>query len=59
MISKKWVLQLLEEMPEKFSVDDFLDKIISTKKIEIALERQKKGEFLTEEELDDEVKKWF
>ena len=49
----------MEEMPEKFSVDDFLDKIISTKKIEIALERQKKGEFVTEEELDDEVKKWF
>jgi predicted transcriptional regulator len=58
MLTKEKMHDLIDHLPENFSIDDLIDKIIITNKIQIALEQIERGEYLTEEELDEEVKKW-
>jgi hypothetical protein len=48
----------LDEFPDSIVVDDFIDRIIIAAKIDMAREQVKNGEYLTEEELDEEMKKW-
>jgi hypothetical protein len=58
MLTKDKVKELIDHMPETFSVDDLVDEIILLQKIEIARKEVQNGEYLTEEELDAEIKKW-
>jgi len=39
-------------------VDDLVGKIILLQKIEKAKEQVRNGDFLTEEEMDDEIRSW-
>lgn len=55
MLTKNKVKELVDHMPETFSVDDIVEEIILLKKIEIARKQVQDGEFLTEEELDKEI----
>ncbi|RYU86887.1 hypothetical protein EWM62_17200 [Mucilaginibacter terrigena] len=58
MLTKDKVKELVDHMPDTFSVDDLVEKIIILQKIEIARKQIENGEFLTEEELDAEIEKW-
>ena len=58
MLTKDKVKELVEHMPETFSVDDLVEEIILLQKIEIARKQLKNGESLTEDELDAEIDKW-
>jgi hypothetical protein len=58
MLTKDKVMELVEHMPETFSVDDIVEEIILLQKIEMARKQVKDGEFLTEDELDKEVNQW-
>jgi hypothetical protein len=42
MLTKEQVINSLKEMPDKFSIDDLMDKLILLQKIEIGLEQSKK-----------------
>ena len=57
-ISKERILEILKEFPDSVTIDDFIDRLIITAKIEKAREQFENGEYLTEEEFDDEIKKW-
>ena len=50
MITKSQLIQTIEDMPEKFSIDDFLDKILLLQKIEAGLNQSENGETLSTEE---------
>ena len=43
----------------KFSVDDFVDKLILVEKTERGIRRSINGEVISEDELDIEIEKWF
>jgi predicted transcriptional regulator len=58
IIEKKKIREMLSEFPENVVIEDFIDKIIITAKIEKALDQFEKGEYMTSEELDEEIKKW-
>ncbi len=58
MLSKDKVKEMIDHMPETFSVDDLVEEIILLQKIEVAREQLKKDEVLTEDELDAEIEKW-
>jgi hypothetical protein len=58
MLSKDKVKELVDHMPDTFSVDDLVEEIILLQKIEIARKQIKDGEFLTEDELDKEIDQW-
>jgi len=58
MLTKEKVKELVDHMPETFSVDDIVEEIILLQKIEMARRQVRDGDFLTEEELDKEVDQW-
>jgi predicted transcriptional regulator len=59
MITKTQLKQSIDNLPEKFTLDELMDKIILIDKIERGNEQSERGETLSEEELDKEVTKWF
>jgi len=59
MIIKKQLKETLDLFPEKFTLDELLDKVVLLDKIERGNQQSEKGETITEDELDNEMKKWF
>jgi hypothetical protein len=58
MLTKDKVKELVDHMPDTFSVDDLVGEIILLQKIEIAREQFKNGNYLTDEELGAEIETW-
>jgi len=58
MLTKDKVHQLVDHMPETFSVDDIVGEIILLQKIEIARKQIRDGDSLTDEELGKEIDTW-
>ena len=59
MISKEKLKKSLEEMPEEFSIEELIDKAILLDKIERGNQQSIQNEIISEEQLEDEMKKWF
>ena len=58
VIEKEKIKEMLNEFPDSVIIEDFIDRIIIRAKIEQALNQINEGEYMTEEELDEEIKKW-
>jgi hypothetical protein len=58
MLTKSKVKELVDHMPDIFSVDDLVEEVILLQKIEIGKKQILDGDFLTEEELNKEVDSW-
>ncbi len=59
MITKTKVRKTLDELPEQFSVDELMDRLIFIEKVEKGLEDSKKGNTVSFEEARERMKKWF
>ena len=59
MITKTKLIETIDKFPETFSIDELIEKAILIDKIERGDEQSKKGNTLSEEELEREMKKWF
>lgn len=59
MLTKQKITDSLANMPEEISLDDLIDRLIVLEKIEAAQQQIKKGEAMSDEELDSEIEKWF
>jgi hypothetical protein len=59
MFTKKHLQETIEKLPEEFSLEDLIYKLILLDKIERAEKESERGETITEEELDKELEKWF
>lgn len=53
------VLKSVQEMPEKFSIDELLDKLLLLQKLEEGLEQLKNGNVMTLEEAKKRHEKWL
>ena len=58
MLTKEKVINCLQDMPDTFSMDELIDKLILLQKIETGLEQSKKGEVFSAEEAKEMLKKW-
>lgn len=58
MVTKNQVIKSLKEMPDQFSIDELMDKLILLQKIEMGLEQSKKGDVHTTQEAKELLKKW-
>ena len=58
MLTKKQVLATLKDLPEKFSAEDLIERIILLQKIEIGLEQSAAGKTYTTAEARAKLKKW-
>lgn len=59
MLTKTKLLEQIEDFPEEFSIDELVDKLILISKIENGNAQSEKGMTITEDELDEEIGKWF
>ena len=58
VIEKVKIQEMLNNSPANIIINDFIDQIIITAKIEKALEQLANGQYLTSEQLDEEINKW-
>ncbi len=58
MITKEKVIDSLKNMPDSFSIDELIDKLLFLEKVEKGLEQSEKGEVYTTEQAKELLKKW-
>ncbi|SNS66530.1 hypothetical protein SAMN06295967_11586 [Belliella buryatensis] len=59
MITKEKLLETLKSMPDKFSVDDLMERVLLLQKIEIGMEQSEKGEGYSAEEAKKMINEWL
>lgn len=59
MITKAKLKEQIESFPEKFSIDDLIERLILVEKIENGKLQSDNDEVLSEDEFEKEVDKWF
>lgn len=59
MLTKEILQEQLLHLPETFSVDQLMERLILVDKIEKGIRQSKNNESITEEDLDLEIEKWF
>ncbi len=59
MLTKTILKEQIEKFPEKFSIEELIERLIIIDKIERGNEQSEKGEVLSESELNNEIGKWF
>jgi Zn-dependent alcohol dehydrogenase len=58
MITKDKVIELVEHMPDTFSVDDLVERVLILEKIEKAQKEIENGEGMDWEDFKKEMDKW-
>lgn len=59
MISKTLIQEQLKSMPNEFTIDELVERLVFTKKIELGLKDSKEGNTISEKKLEIEMEKWF
>ncbi len=59
MLTKDILRDQIEKLPEQFSVDQLIERLILVDKIEKGIKDSNEGNVFTEAELDAELQKWF
>ena len=59
MLSKKKVLESIKELPDSFSSEEIIDRIILLDKIQIGLEQSKQGKTYSMKQVENRLKKWL
>jgi hypothetical protein len=59
MLTKNKVKELIDHMPETFSVDDLVDKVILLQKIEAGEKEIENGEGIDWEDMKKEMELWL
>jgi hypothetical protein len=59
MISKDSLLKSLEGLPDKFSLDELLDRLFLLQKIEGGLQQSADGKTISTNEAKERLKKWL
>ncbi|MDP2188971.1 MAG: hypothetical protein Q8J69_09855 [Sphingobacteriaceae bacterium] len=58
-VKKQAVLSMVNEMPNEFSIDEMLDKLILLQKIEMGQQDVAAGRVKSEEEAKKQLNKWL
>ena len=59
MLTKEQLLKYIGELPDQFSIDELMDKILFLHKIEVGLEQSKNDQVTPHEQVKDRFKKWL
>ena len=57
-MQKSTIIHTLNELPSKFNLDDFLEKLIVIEKIDEGMEEAKTGKTISHEKVKKMVAKW-
>jgi len=59
MLVKEKVLEAIQSLPDKFSIDDLVERLIILEKIHIGLQQASEGKTLSNTEAKEKLKKWL
>ena len=59
LIAKDKLVKSIKGMPDKFSLDELLDRIVFLQKVEIGLEQSKTGKINSTEKAKEKLSKWM
>ncbi len=59
MLTKKNVIKSIKELPEKFSVEEVIDRIILLQKIDLGIEQSIAGNVHSTASAKSKLKKWL
>ncbi|MCC6253527.1 MAG: hypothetical protein IT276_01295 [Ignavibacteriaceae bacterium] len=59
MISKDKLVKSIKDMPDKFSLDELLDRIVFLQKIDIGLEQSRNGKTISTAKAKEKLSKWL
>ncbi len=59
MLTKSILEEQIKKIPEEFSVDELIEKLILVEKIESGNSQSINGKVITEQELENETERWF
>jgi hypothetical protein len=59
MITKKRLKEQIDQLPEEFSLDELVDRLIVIEKIEKDISQSEKGETISHGKMEEEIQKWF
>ena len=59
MLNKEDVLQILENLPDRFSLDALLDQMIKMEKIRKGIMQSDNNEIIADDELDNQLSEWL
>jgi predicted transcriptional regulator len=59
MLTKVKLREQVERLPDEFSIDELIEKLILIEKIENGMEQSEKGEVISDDEMEKEIEKWF
>lgn len=58
-MKKTQLIETIQDMPEEFSVDDLIERLMIWQKIEEGQQQIQAGQFYTEEEANKKLEKWL
>lgn len=58
-MKKTQLLETIQNMPEEFSVDELMERLLILQKIEEGQQQIRAGQFYTEEEAKKKLEKWL
>ena len=59
MITKEKLKKSISDFPEEFSLEDLIERLILIEKIELGDKQSIEGDILSDDELEEEMTKWF
>ena len=59
MLTKQQVKQQIDSLPETFSLDELIERLIFIKKVGRAEKQSENNEVISNKQLDQEIEKWF
>lgn len=59
MLTREVVNQQLNSLPQEFTLDELIDKLIVVEQVNLGLNDLEEGRTISEDELDKRMAKWF
>ena len=59
MLTKEKLLQTINDLPDKFSLDDVFDRLILIQKIDLGFSQSEAGQTNTTDQAKDKLKRWL
>ncbi|MDQ3191384.1 MAG: hypothetical protein M3Q58_07320 [Bacteroidota bacterium] len=59
MLTRNKIIESIQKLPEKVSLDEVLDRIILLDKIETGLQQSKNGNTTPDDQLDEKLPEWL
>lgn len=59
LITKKQLERTIQNFPDEFTLEELIEKLILLDKIQRGDEDSRRGDVISDEQLDSELEKWF